>query len=308
MNIKSANTKNAQRIDLNLLRTFDVLMRTQSATLTARMLNKTQPGVSRDLAKLRHLLADPLLVLVKGRLEPTPRALDLHPAFQESLQRFDACINSALPFDPANAVQTFNIAAHGYLELQLTPRLQTLVQTQAPGLTLRWFSAQNELVVDELDAGRIDLQLGMYPSGPQRFGREHLLTDRRVLVLRQGHPAARNGIDLPTFLSLGFLTYSEMHRKEIDLDRALAEMGHQRRFPLLVSGFANTPFVLATTDYATTMPLGAARLFSQYFPLVILDLPFPLPDLSYSMFWHRRQETAPAHIWLRQQVQNALCP
>lgn len=298
----------AQRIDLNLLRTFDVLMQTQSATLTARILNKTQPGVSRDLAKLRHLLADPLLILVKGRLEPTLRALDLHPAIQESLQRFDACIHSSLPFDPASAQQTFNIAAYGYLELQLTPRLQTLVQAQAPGMVVRWFAAQGELIPDDLDSGRIELQLGMYSECPQRFDMEPLLTDRRVLVVREGHPVARDAIDLPTFLSLDFLTYSKLLRKETELDHALAALGHRRRFPLLLSSFANAPFVLAATDYATTMPLGAARLFAQHFPLRIIELPIALPDMAFSMLWHRRFQTAPAHIWLRQQMRRALKP
>lgn len=93
-----------------------------------------------------------------------------------------------------------------------------------------------------------------------------------------------------------------------DLDHALAELGHQRRFPLLLSGFANTPFVLATTDYATTMPLGAARLFAQHFPLRIVELPIALPDMRFSMLWHRRHQTAPAHIWLRQQMRRALRP
>ncbi|MEJ8851265.1 LysR family transcriptional regulator [Variovorax rhizosphaerae] len=297
---------NSQRIDLNLLRTFDVLMRTQSATLTARMLHKTQPGVSRDLAKLRHLLADPLLIIVRGRLEPTPRALDLHPAIQESLQRFDACIRSSLPFDPASALQTLNIAAYGYLELQLTPHLQSIVLEQAPGMVVCWHAAQGELVPDDLDAGRVDLQLGVYPECPQRFDMERLTTDRRVLVVRGEHPVVRDTVDLPTFLSLDFLTYSKLLRKETELDHALAQLGHRRRFSLLLSGFANAPFVLAGTDYATTMPLGAARMFAKNFPLRIVELPITLPGMTFSMLWHRRHQTAPAHMWLREQVRRAM--
>lgn len=300
------NSMNTQRIDLNLLRTFDLLMQTKSATLTARMLSRTQPAISRDLAKLRHLLDDPLLILIRGRLEPTQRALDLHPAIQESLHRFDACINSSLPFDPASVFQTFNIAAYGFLELLLTPKLQALVKVRSPGMVVQWFATQGELVADELDAGRVELQLGLYPECPQRMGMEKLMTDRRVLVAREGHPVVRDFIDLPTFLSLEFFTYSKMLRKETDLDHALADMGYQRRFPLMVSAFANTPFVLATTDYVTTMPLSAARMFAQQFPLRIIDLPISLPEMEFSMLWHLRNQSVPLHVWMRQQVREAL--
>lgn len=297
---------NSQRIDLNLLRTFDVLMETRSATRTARTLNKTQPGVSRDLARLRHLLADPLLVLVKGRLEPTPRALDLHPAIQESLLSFDACIHAAMPFDPASATKTFNIAAQGSLELELTPQVQALVKKQAPGVTIRWLVTQGELVTDGLDTGRLDLQIGPYAECPQHLCLEHLQKDQRMLVVRREHPVVRGPVDLDTFLSLDFLTYSGMLRKEIDLDKALLALGYRRRFPLRVSGFANTPFVLVETDCATTMPLRAARLFAKRFPLRIVELPIALPEMKYSMLWHRRHQTTPVHVWLRQQIREAL--
>lgn len=300
------NSMNTQRIDLNLLRTFDLLMQTKSATLTARVLGRTQPGVSRDLAKLRHLLDDPLLILAGGRLEPTQRALDLHPAIQESLHRFDACIKSLLPFDPAGIFQTFNIAAYGILELLITPKLQALVKARSPGMVVQWFATQGEFVADELDAGRIELQLGVYSKCPQRIGMEKLMTDRRVLVAREGHPVVRDGIDLPTFLSLEFFTYSKMLRKETDLDHALAEMGYRRNFPLMVSAFANTPFVLATTDYVTTMPLKAARMFAQQFPLRIVELPISLPEMTFSMLWHLRNQSVPLHVWMRQQMREAL--
>ena len=55
-----------RRLDMNLLLTFDVLMRTRSATASSAVLHKTQPAISRDLARLRRRLEDPLLVVVKG--------------------------------------------------------------------------------------------------------------------------------------------------------------------------------------------------------------------------------------------------
>ena len=76
-----------RRIDMNLLLTFDALMKTRSATATAAQLHKTQPAISRELARLRHLLEDPLLVVTKGRFVPTERALELHATVRDALDR-----------------------------------------------------------------------------------------------------------------------------------------------------------------------------------------------------------------------------
>ena len=58
-----------RRLDMNLLLTFDVLMRTRSATASSALLHKTQPAISRDLARLRLRLEDPCLLYTS----PSPR-------------------------------------------------------------------------------------------------------------------------------------------------------------------------------------------------------------------------------------------
>lgn len=58
---------NLHRLDLNLLRTLDVLLSENNVTRAAQRLNLSQPSVSIQLARLREIFADPLLM-------PGPRA------------------------------------------------------------------------------------------------------------------------------------------------------------------------------------------------------------------------------------------
>ena len=63
-----------RRIDLNLLVTLDTLLRERHVTRTAQVLNLAQPTVSMQLARLRELLDDPLLLPGPQGMQPTARA------------------------------------------------------------------------------------------------------------------------------------------------------------------------------------------------------------------------------------------
>ena len=64
-------------LDLHHLRVFDVLLRERSLTRAARVLNVTQPALSKTLARLRRYFQDSLFVRVSLRMEPTAKALAL---------------------------------------------------------------------------------------------------------------------------------------------------------------------------------------------------------------------------------------
>ncbi|MGX3136461.1 LysR family transcriptional regulator [Klebsiella pneumoniae] len=68
---------NLQRLDLNLLRTLDVLLSENNVTRAAQRLNLSQPSVSIQLARLREIFADPLLMPGPRGMQPTARADEL---------------------------------------------------------------------------------------------------------------------------------------------------------------------------------------------------------------------------------------
>ena len=57
----------AGEIDLHHLQVLDVLLREHSLTRAARLLNVTQPALSKTLARLRRYFGDPLFVRVSLR-------------------------------------------------------------------------------------------------------------------------------------------------------------------------------------------------------------------------------------------------
>ena len=65
---------NLKNLDLNLLRTLSVLLAEHNVSRAAERLHLSQPSVSVQLAKLRDMFKDPLLLPGPRGMRPTARA------------------------------------------------------------------------------------------------------------------------------------------------------------------------------------------------------------------------------------------
>src|SRR5689334_24673338 len=90
-------------LDLHHLQVFDVLLRERSLTRAARVLNVTQPALSKTLARLRRYFQDPLFVRVSLRMEPTAKALGLEAPIRAVLDGVRSLSAENVPFDPATS-------------------------------------------------------------------------------------------------------------------------------------------------------------------------------------------------------------
>jgi len=50
------------------------------------------------------------------------------------------------------------------------------------------------------------------------------------------------------------------------------------------------------------VPERFAQKCQHPFQLEISPLPFKLPDIAISLFWHAKYNREPANLWLRQQI------
>lgn len=143
------------RIDLNLLVTFEVLMRERNVTRAAEELGRTQSAISHSLARLREQLGDPLLVKVGGRMTPTPYALKLIEDIVPILRSIQHVISPPEPFDPATSQRLFRIAFPDNSRAFLT-NLFTRVQREAPGVGVEWLTPNPEML-PLVAGGQIDI-------------------------------------------------------------------------------------------------------------------------------------------------------
>lgn len=289
------------RLDLNLLVALDALLAERSVTRAARRVGLSQPAMSNALARLRVAFGDPLLVRARGEMVPTPRALALGRVTASALRDLEAAMEADGTFDPASARRTFTLAASDYVGLVLLAPLVRSLASRAPGITLRVVGLQPDLSLAELEAGAIDLTLGVFKSAPRSLHRVALFEDRLVTVMRRGHPAAGRPLRARDLAALAQVQIAPQGETAGRIDLELAEHGLARHVALAAPHFL-LALTVAGTDLACSIPERLADALAPLADLVTTPLPIAKQTISVAAYWHPRAHHDPGHAWLRAQL------
>jgi DNA-binding transcriptional LysR family regulator len=291
--------------DLNLLVSLDALIEEGNVTKAAVRLNVSQPALSAQLARLRDIFRDPLLVPSKtGRgMIPTARALELRGPLRGALKELETVVKRPPIFDPSTVERTFAIATSDLLTVVLGEGLIARVQKVAgPGVRVSFRSQNPDLIADQLEHGQIDLAIGDERNAQYGMKSIKLFDDRFFMAQRRGHPRGTKPLDLDTYCRLSHVLVSNAGSGSFrgKIDEQLEEIGRRRRVVLSVHQFILVPMFLRITDYVATLPDRFLYRFND--DLDRYELPFKSRGFTVSASWHPRNEADPAHIWLREQL------
>jgi DNA-binding transcriptional LysR family regulator len=294
-------------LDMNLLVVLDALLAERNATRAAERLGMTQPAVSRALSRLRAFFGDPLFVRAPTGLVATPHAEGLAPALRGALEQLGHVVDRAVTFEPASSKRRFTISAADLAESAVLPGLMRLLAGEAPGVDIQ-VRAPDDALLEQLEGGEVDLAVGIFQDAPAAFRRQTLFRDGFACLVRADHPAVADRLTLDDYVALGHILISPRSRDGGFVDRALAELGKERRVALLVPHFLVAPLVAATTDLVVTMPRSIAGRVAAGSGLRVLDPPIELPGFAISQMWHERVHDDTAHAWLRGVLLRAAAP
>jgi DNA-binding transcriptional LysR family regulator len=292
------------QLNLNLLRSLDVLLDTCNLTTAAAILGLTQPALSRQLAQLRAQFADPLLIRDGQRFLLTERAQAMRGPLKAALATLDA-VTTGPGFDPATSTRTFRVAGSDYLADHMLPALVAAVKQGAPSARLAfhlWEPGYYRLLSDE----GVDLVATIADVVPDNLHGRQMGEDRPVCAMRPAHPLAGQALTLDDYVASPHARITGGSDKDGEIDRALARQGLRREIHLAVPFFSSALRIVADSDLLLTIPEHMAIKLAAQAPLVWKPLPFEVPSYRYWMLWHSRSHHDPAHQWFRQQVFDVL--
>lgn len=299
-----------RHIDLHLLTCLDVLLQEGSVTRAAQKMGMSQPGMSNALARLRQLTGDPLLVRTSQGMQLTPRAQELAASVRKGLSAMEEIFSDRRPFDPAQAQGRVTIAAADSVSIMLMPSLMQRLDEYAPGVTVDMRLPDPAHVHEWLRDGECDLAVGYFPHLAEGLRSTSLFSQSLSCVVRSGHPRLGPGMALEDYVAARHVLFGSpfapVSTLEAALDEALARLGHQRRLAMRVSSVLLTPYVVAQTTLAATLPTWLARHYATMLPIELLALPLELRDIDSRMVWHERTHQVGLHRWIREQMRGLL--
>ncbi|OQP73868.1 LysR family transcriptional regulator [Xanthomonas phaseoli pv. syngonii LMG 9055] len=268
----------------------------------------SQPALSSQLARLRVLFKDPLLMPSDtGRgMVATPRADQLASPLREAIGKL-SLLGKDSAFDPSTSSASFRIAAADAIGT-LSAGLAGLIQAQGnPKMRLEFVHVSADTHLDAFESGELDLLIDHAQAVPAALRLRRLRDERYVLVQRRGHPRGTAALSAASYSRLSHVQVAHAQACNLAIDAQLRQLGHARQIAVTVSQCATARDIVLGTDMVATVPATLAAE-SGYAPLDCFELPFPLPDMALAMAWHRRNDGHAAHRWLRERVLELLAP
>ncbi|MBV1862782.1 MAG: LysR family transcriptional regulator [Nannocystaceae bacterium] len=295
-------------INVNLLIALDALLSEQNVTRAARQVGISQSAMSHNLATLRGLLEDPLLVRGPGGMEPTLRAQRIGGPLKRALEALQESIQPHPPFEPRTSTRKFRIATADFIATQLATGLVQAVREQAPDVELILRPLEWKRSAAAVDDPDIDLLIG--PRISHEVARqEFLFTEGFVCVVRQGHPTVGEALSLEQYVAAEHILVSPTGSGTSTVDDWLDRRGLSRKVVLRVPWFIAAPVIVGRSDLMlTAVHSSVDDLLVEGLGLRRLASPVDVEPVAVMMTWHVRNNDDAAQVWIRDMVSRCLVP
>ncbi|MEX3790341.1 LysR family transcriptional regulator [Paraburkholderia sp. BR14374] len=288
-------------LDLHHLQVFDVLLTEHSLTKAARVLNLSQPALSKTLARLRLYFGDPLFVRVGLRMEPTPKALELSGPVRSILKNFRALRSEYASFDPKMSTRKFSFFLVDAGAIKIFPALLNYLAAEAPGICVQSIPCDAQHLDLWLESGLVDLAIGSFPSLTMGIRRVPLWTESYVSVTRRDHPRIGSHPSKADFIAEKHALVSALGtgHEHLAVERLIESEVPSRNIVCRVPVFTSAALIAKHSDVIATVPRSLAVAMCRDLDLQLVEPPIELPRLEIAQYWHDRCHLEPGNQWLR---------
>lgn len=291
-------------LDLNLLRTLDLMLSEMNVTRAAEQLNVTQQAMSGSLKRLRLHFSDELLVQVGRHLELTPLAAALKSPLRELMLTVELTLAIQPSFDPLGSTRQFRIALSDYASITFLPSLMPLLARQAPGIGCE-FLPIDDAVFHDIEEGKLDFCLlpsnwRLYQSTqPVGLRSLTLFDDDFVCAVDRDHSHVGTTMTLAEYAAMSHTITRFSGNIRSLFDHALTVAQLEIKVAATARSFTNLLFMVPGTPHVATAQRKLVTAYSAMLPLRMIECPIQIDLLHENLSWHVRNELDPAHRFMR---------
>ncbi|MGB0849272.1 MAG: LysR family transcriptional regulator [Thiolinea sp.] len=293
---------NISKFDLNLLKTFVVLMEERNVSRAAERLNLSQSATSNALERIRSGFHDRILEREGRTMIPTRTALMLWPKINEALATINSAFNAHNTLQPEVLDTHFTIGISEYsMALYGTTLVDTIRQT-APNVSLSFIMARPGKYTEQLALGKVDMLIASVRDPLPELAQHHLFDEDFIGLMASDHPLSGKTMTLRSFVTYPHMLVSQHGILRGAIDTALEKENLSRKIAMSTPWFESVPDYLAGTHYLlnTGRKLGI-KLIQQH-AISEYTIPVSVPGFSIFLLWHPRHTCDTQHHWLRELI------
>lgn len=297
---------NWQRVDLNLLLTFDALFQHRSVSKAAESLHLGQPATSYNLKRLRELLSDPLFERDGNVMRPTTRAYEIEPKVRQIMRIFSQEILSTNEFEPEQFEGLFKVGFSDYAEQIFAPQLFDQLQRLAPNAKVLFKPVDTSNCVELLEAREVDLCIGVFSELPNKLKSTSLYRERHLCTFDNTVLNCELPISLKDYLETPQMIITANQALTSQVDKTLAQLEVKRNVVLGTTRFLTIRRMLTGRRVLAVMAemVGRSTLIDD--SLTLCEPPIDIPDFDVEMVSLRGDSHHPRILWLSELVKKVV--
>jgi LysR family transcriptional activator for leuABCD operon len=292
---------NPEKVDLDGLRVFDLVMRTGTLSDAARAAECSTAVASRALSKLSQQLGAELFTNTGHGMLPTEFSRRIEAGVRTGIGHIRQALMIEPTFAPATSKRRFSrdipVGGHTILAPMILPYLEK----HAPGIELVMSANRAGDVWPQLQAGELDLALDNVEMRHEDARSVVLYEDPFVVIARKNHPAiARHGMTREVFQTVKHVTVSWSRvTQESPITERLKQLGMTRNSPYFVPSIASIPGIVESTDFIAMLSRRTAPRVARRWAIEVHECPFDFKPVPIYGVWHSRWDADPGHACLR---------
>ncbi|OTG87085.1 LysR family transcriptional regulator [Acinetobacter sp. ANC 4558] len=292
-------------IDLNLVKVFITIYDTRSVSIAAERLNITQPSVSHNLSRLRHIFKDQLFTRTKEGMIPTAYSVQLYESLNQPLIDIENTIGEVTNFDIKNSERCFKIALTDIGGMYFLPKIYEDLEKIAPNISLEVVTVDMNKLSDWLITGKIDAAICNKNLEERNLNTLRLFQEKYVCLVSRNIKLINNKLDLDTFLKENHAVVSASTGHNL-VESYLNQKGLRRKIKLRVPQFSILNELIEKHNLIVTVPSRIGAYFEANENINIYEPPFQLPEFDVTLHWYKKAGDVIAQKWFINFLQDTL--
>jgi DNA-binding transcriptional LysR family regulator len=274
-------------LSLRQMEVFHAVMQARSITGASKVLNVSQPALSRTIRRIEDLLGIALFTRDRNGLVPTSEALEIFSQIDPLIRQLVG-VGTQIGRIARGETAVFRAGSTASVARALVPQALRTLSVEVPGIELFFDVLPVDQIEEYLITGRGEAVVTIVSSEHPLIAVEHVGRVDMVAVIPKDHPLASHRIIRAADLAnADFIAFAQGGAHQTVVDRFLSRE-HLTMNTRAVARFSDTALALANeamgivlVDYVTTLgPLGSN--------LVVRPIE-NAPQFSIAVLWNRRR-------------------
>ncbi|UJF18063.1 LysR family transcriptional regulator [Vibrio sp. SS-MA-C1-2] len=291
-------------MDLNLFKTFDLVMKTKSISETAKILDITAPAVSYALNRLREQYKDPLFIRKGKGIIPTSFSVTLHAQIETSLLTLLDSANEFESFDPQTSTRVFRISSHSDIDYFIMRDFFEYKKDNLPHVMLRAVPVELDVTarLQDLRLRKVDLIISTLRPTEPSFSSQMIMNQRCCIIARKDHPRINGNITISQFFSEKQIQWSTDEFQKVLFSSIIEQHPEAPNFVYRSDSSLSSLMMVSSTDLFSVVPEILAKEYADALNLQVIPLPFAASKISIYAVWHQSQTDEEGNKWCREMI------